>query len=363
MSVVSTTMREGTTGLSLYREVKNLDHEVFPAKVEDMNTSDAEALAQLCTSPQSLRNTLVWYLRGHEEGGAKLVPVAERAIRHAVDGSLSEHLVYPDGSTPTAAEVINRLALSAFVDSTVVQAVLLGAQVLRLPMCVMCSATAKYNAQMWTTKENCNLCQKHFDEFAVKVSPFEDSAQDTAVAVDEVPERFRDQETEGKTEQPVGRLAWLDSGSMDTILTYRDFADALIIRTYRYFDQTIAPRYLQTLIDLLADVFTGDADRLEPKDDNFLSGQSVGAVDLFGVEGYLEGFPALATAWNKMEESHGKDIVAVRRSIQKLQEVWIQTYLDAQLTEEAKARTISLQTLVNRGLPPRPPDFDPFDDF
>jgi hypothetical protein len=324
---------------------------------------EAEAFAEHCTSPQALRNTLVWYLRGHLEESAELVPFAERAIRLAVQGLSSHKLNHPDGNELTVASAIEKLNLSYFVESKVVQAMIFGAKVLRLPMCVMCSATAKYNAQIWTTKQQCNLCQKHFDEFSVKVVPA-DGVDESAVNPSGVgPEVFTYNEVVVKTEPSVAGLGLWSLESMDTVLTYKDFAAALCQRSYRYFDQTFAPRYLQTLIDLLAEVFTGDADGSVVMDEHFLLGNAVLAVDLFGIEGHLEGFPALASAWNTMKEAHGEEIVAVQRASLKLQKIWIMTYLEAHLSDEAKKRTVSVQTLVDRGLPQQPPPFDPFEDF
>lgn len=342
-----------------------LDWSLCPAEIEDMSkpNSEAEAFAEHCTSPQALRNTLVWYLRGHLEESAELVPFAERAIRLAIQGMSSHKLDHPDGKELTVASAIEGLNLSYFVESKVVQAMMFGAKVLRLPMCVMCSATAKYNAQIWTTKEQCNLCQKHFDEFAVKVIPA-DGVDESAVNPSGVePEVFTYNEVVATTEPSVAGLGLWSLASMDTLLTYRDFAAALCQRSYRYFDQTFDPSYLQILIDLLAKVFTEDADGSVVLDEYFLAGKSVREVDLFGIEGHLEGFPALVSALNTMEEAHGEEIVAVQRASLKLKKIWIMTYLQAHLSDEAKERTVSVQTLVDRGLPPQPPRFDPFEDF
>lgn len=335
-----------------------------------MSGPSAQELADQCSSLGSLNSLLTWHLKRFGGETSAWVSLAERAITFAVEGELAEHLTRPDGNSLTVAETIETMDLSAFVNSEPVQAVIFGATVLQLPTCVMCSATARYNAPISTTKENCDLCQKHFTEYGVKkVSPYtSDNEQMASLS-------FEDSDSalggaKPAREEVKGEKS-MQNETSDTVLTYRDYATALYQRTIRYFDQSVDPDYLEMRIKLLGEFFLAEDSGSSPdsrefrqaRDEHFLSGKSMKPLDLFGVEGHLEGFEALATAWNRMRDVHGAQIDATEDAVRLLRKDWILFYLEAHLSEEAKHRTVTLQTLIDRGLPERPPPFDPFEDF
>lgn len=335
-----------------------------------MSGPSAEELADQCTSLGSLHNLLTWHLKRHGGETSAWVSLAERAITLAVQGELDKHLTHPDGNSLTVAETIETMGLTAFVNSEPVSAVIFGATVLQLPMCVMCSATARYNAQIWTTKENCDLCQRHFTEYGVKkIPPGSSAAKQPSIPIPVVNSSAPAEGGPGSG-QDKGDKSMLGE-TPTTILTYRDYATALYQRTIRYFDQAIHPDYLRIRIKLLGQVFLADDSSSSPdlqrnnhvRDDSFLSGNSIKPIDLFGIEGHLEGFEALSTAWNRMRELHADEIEEVEQKIRELRRDWIMLYLEAHLSDEAKQRTVTVQTLIDRGLPEQPPPFDPFDDF
>lgn len=335
-----------------------------------MSGPSAQELAGQCSSLGSLHSLLTWHLKRYGGETSAWVSLSERAITLAVQGELAERLAHPDGNSLTVAETIATMDLTAFVNSEPVQAVIFGATVLQLPMCVMCSATARYNAQIWTTKEYCDLCQKHFTEYGLKkVPPYPpNNKQSTSLSSEGSDSELRAAKPAG--EEVKGEKS-MQNETSDTVLTYRDYASALYQKTIRYLDQSMDPDYLEMRIKLLGEVFLAEDSGSNPdsrefgqvKDEHFLSGKSMKPFDLFGVEGHLEGFEALTTAWNRMNDAHWAQIKAVEDTVRLLRQDWILFYLEAHLSEEAKHRTVTLQTLIDRGLPERPPSFDPFEDF
>lgn len=333
-----------------------------------MTDRDVNALAALCTDRSALRNALVVVLG--QPGGYSWIAVAEEAIEAMVYGLPDWELQSPDGIEMTAEEVVERCSLLAFVDSEIVQAVLFGATVLRLPMCVLCSAEAKYNAQIRTTKEYLHLCQKHFTEYGVKRVPPNFTVIKPSTLLSGNGSDPKLPEGSNTSQESKGTKS-MHGETTETVLTYRDYVAALYQKTIRYFDQPIDPDYLEMRIKLLGEVFLAEdsgsgQDSLgfgQVRDDHFLSGKSMKPLDLFGVEGHLEGFEALATAWNRMRDAHGAQIEAIEEAVHRLRQDWILFYLEAHLSEEAKNRTVTLQTLIERGLPERPPPFDPFENY